>query len=72
MDLPDDTISAVAYVEFQFYLSFAAAVADDVLVARLLAWPYDPAEECVEYRVEDCRFAALVEAGDEDDSVRES
>ena len=72
MDLSDDTVAVVADVEFESYLCFAVAVADDVLVARLLAGADYSAEERVEYRVEDCRLAALIEPSDEYDSVRES
>lgn len=72
MDLADGAVSVIAYVEFESYLCFAAAIADDVLIAGLLVWPYYSAKQSVEYRVEDRGLSALVEAGDKDDSVGES
>src|SRR2546428_13355883 len=58
------SVSEVADGEFEFYLGFAGSVAEDLLVARLLARTDHPAEEGEEDRVEDSGFTALIQSCD--------
>src|SRR5712664_2786928 len=71
VDLPDYAIPVFADVEFEADLCFSVSVADDVIVARHLAWPNHPAEERVEDFIEDRGLAALVQTCDENNPLRQ-